>query len=79
MNRDAKRFKIAEIALGEDGTYWFNFVGTHPDQGGLSFRWGSIGLANPKDLGQAIAAALTLDEPTHKAKIKEHTSKTSKT
>lgn len=72
---DATRYKIGEIALDENGVYWFNYVGTHPDQGGLSFRWGSIGLQSPKDLGQAVTAALTLDEDTHKAKIKEHASK----
>lgn len=33
------RYKIAEISIDEDGRYWFQYLGDHPEQGGWQFRY----------------------------------------
>lgn len=68
-----KKFEVGKIAIDEDGVWWFIYVGSHPDQGGMTYRWGSIGLMDPISLGNAVGGAMTMEQEEYLKKIKEKT------
>lgn len=71
--KQPKMFEVGRVAIDEDGVWWFIYVGQHPDQGGISYRWGSIGLADPISLGNAVGGAMKMEEDEYKRRIKEKT------
>lgn len=71
MSEPAKRYKVAEIALGEDGTWWLNWIGVHPDQGGLSYRWGAVGLKSPEDLAGYVDTVMTAEQAEYLKQIEK--------
>lgn len=78
MTEPKKRFEVGKVAIDEDGMWWFYYVGTHADQGGLTYRWGSIGLTGPLALGQAIGAAMKIEEDEYLKKLQQKASKDEK-
>jgi hypothetical protein len=37
------KYKIGEVSISKDGTFWIGYYGKHAEQGGVSFQWGEIG------------------------------------
>lgn len=71
MTEPKSRFKVAEIAIDEDGVLWLYYGGQHPDQGGLSYRWGSVGLHSAKDLGSYVQRTIERELPEYLEQIKK--------
>jgi hypothetical protein len=46
------KYKIGEIAIDTDGTFWIACMKDIAEQGGIRFGWGSVGTTN---LGDALA------------------------
>jgi hypothetical protein len=53
------RFKVAEIALDEDGVYHIKWLGNHGDQGGITYRWGSVGITGLDGVGMILEDCLS--------------------
>lgn len=71
-----KRYKVAEVAVDEDGTYWLMYLGTQPEQGGLGFGWGTMGFDGPGALSVTLKQILKLDREEHTRLIKDRSDST---
>ena len=70
-----KQYKIAEITIDEDGLYWFQGLGTHPEQGGMAFTWGNYGCKSLEDLLKVMSNKMPKDDDEYKRLLAEKKSK----
>jgi len=75
MKEPENIYKVAEIAMTPSGEYKLIWIGTHADQGGPSWRNGSIGFENLKGLAHGVEHFLGRDEEEFKKKIAERETK----
>lgn len=76
---DKKAFKVVEIALDSSGTFYVNWAGAHPEQGGLVYKWGGIGFRQSVDsattfgteLGKFVGEIVDKNKVEWAEKIKE--------
>ena len=66
-----KQYKIAEIAVDEDGMCWIHYLGDHAEQGGIAFKWGNFGCESLEDLLKAATKLLPKHEDEYQKLIKD--------
>lgn len=73
-NRQMK-YKIAEVCISADGkTFWVSYCGMYPDQGGDTFRWGSIGCSDLEGALALLKHGLEKDLTLIQQRVKEKAS-----
>ena len=68
-HKQENQYKVAEITLTSSGQYRLIWTGTHPDQGGLTYRMGSIGFTTLGGLAGNLVHFLGRDEEKFKELI----------
>lgn len=64
------RFRIAEIAVDDDGTYHVAWLGMHADQGGMNYRWGHLGIHGLDGIGNLLEGFLKPTEQVTLDRVK---------
>jgi hypothetical protein len=65
------KYKIGELALDTDGTYWIQCYQDIAEQGGCRFGWGSMGLSSLADALEMLSCLAKRHEDKIKEKVDE--------
>lgn len=66
---EPKRFVVGKICLASDGSYHLHWYGAHPDQGGITERWGSAGAKDLESVGDLVSAFMPRNDSLYKEKM----------